>query len=396
MKAPALRLAAALAAALVVAAAPSAHAIIVCDLGGEHVNPANGSTTAGKTGLMRCRDGEGGPLQREQELRNGKFVGLVRFYKDGVLFREHRVNERGNRDGLAREFAATPGAENRVLREETLRDGTTVGIARSWHANGALQRVAFHGDDGREQAAAEFSADGRLSELRCAPAPQLAPSADDAAWCGHRGAPATVDLFGRGGALRGRITHERGERRRVETLYDNGKPREIVEIRADGGSERSFAPDGQPRRERQWSGSGNARSIVLDREFHETGTPSRERRWVPDERGGQLRSEKTWYQNGQLREQHEYRYDGEQPVFTATFFHDNGKPGGEGAFRLAGRYERVPLGVHKRYDESGRLRLELHHDERGRVAREREYDDAGRVKRDDEVFPDGSRKAYAK
>jgi antitoxin component YwqK of YwqJK toxin-antitoxin module len=378
------------------AVAVPAHAIIVCELDGQHVNPANGHTTAGKSGLMRCRDGEGGPLQREQELRDGKFVGLVRFYKDGVLHKEHRVNERGNRDGPAREYAATAGAENRVLREETLRDGTTVGLARSFHPNGTLRRASFHADDGREQAVAEFTADGRLAELRCGPAPQLAPAADDAAWCGHRGTAATVDLFGSGGVLRGRITHERGERRRVESFHDGGKPSEIVEIRADGGRERSFSADGTPRREREWTGSGNTRTTVLEREFHESGTPARERRWTPDKRGARLASEATWYQNGQPRERHEYRYDAEQPVFVATSFHDNGKPSGEGSFRVAGRYERLPLGIHKRYDEAGRLRVELHQDERGRIAREREYDDAGRVKRDDEVFPDGSRKAYAR
>ncbi|MBK7532099.1 MAG: hypothetical protein IPI47_16285, partial [Piscinibacter sp.] len=75
----------------------ASHAVQVCDLAGEHVNPANGHTTAGKTGLMRCREGEGGPLQREQELKDGKFVGVVRFYKNGVLERDYSVNERGNR-----------------------------------------------------------------------------------------------------------------------------------------------------------------------------------------------------------------------------------------------------------------------------------------------------------
>ena len=57
---------------------PLALAVQVCELDGQHVNPSNGATTAGKTGLMRCREGEGGPVVREQELQQGKFMGLVR------------------------------------------------------------------------------------------------------------------------------------------------------------------------------------------------------------------------------------------------------------------------------------------------------------------------------
>src|SRR3982751_523736 len=105
------------------ALATSAHAIQVCELNGQHVNPANGSTTQGKTGLMRCREDDGGPVVREQEIRNGVFMGVVRYYKDGVLEREHNVNEKGNRDGLAREYAATRGSTNQLLREETLSNG---------------------------------------------------------------------------------------------------------------------------------------------------------------------------------------------------------------------------------------------------------------------------------
>ena len=53
-------------------------AVESCELNGEHVNPNNGNTTAGKTGLMRCRDGEGGAVLREQELKGGVFMGVVR------------------------------------------------------------------------------------------------------------------------------------------------------------------------------------------------------------------------------------------------------------------------------------------------------------------------------
>ena len=69
-------------AALACAAVP-ALAVESCELNGAHVNPNNGNTTAGKSGLMRCRDGEGGPVVREQELRGGVFMGVVRFFREG-------------------------------------------------------------------------------------------------------------------------------------------------------------------------------------------------------------------------------------------------------------------------------------------------------------------------
>ena len=115
----------------VVAAAP-ALAVQSCELNGQHVNPDNGNSTAGKTGLMRCRDGEGGPVVREQELQGGVFKGAVRYYNDGQLEKAWSVNERGNRDGVAREYArGADGAKPVLVREETYRDGRTVGIARS-------------------------------------------------------------------------------------------------------------------------------------------------------------------------------------------------------------------------------------------------------------------------
>lgn len=377
------------------------HAVQVCELNGESVNPANGHTTAGKTGLMRCREGEGGLLQREQELQEGKFVGIVRSYKNGVLERDYSVNERGNRDGLSREYAAKPGAKNPLLHEETQRNSRTVGLTRSWYASGTLRRAAFHGDDGNEQAVAEFNEGGQLTELRCGSEPLLAPAADDAAWCGHRGGASSVSLYGSKGDLKGRRVYERGEMRKRESLWEGGRPREVVESDAKGGIERQFAADGTKRRETQWQWLGGIdgskrRVTTLEQEFHDSGTLVRERRWAVGERGGELTSEKRWYLNGQPRDASEYSREGSHALRRDTQFHDNGKPAFEGLWVLEGRYDRQASGVHRSFDEAGRLRMERHHDERGRVTRERELDEAGRITRDDALFEDGSRKAFSR
>ena len=239
---PASRLALALA---VASFAAPAFAIQVCELNGQSVNPSNGYTTEGKTGLMRCREGEAGPIVREQELQQGKFMGVVRYFKDGAVEREHRVNERGNRDGLAREWVrADAGGKSVLVREETYRDGRTTGTARSWYPSGQLRRLSSHGDDDREQAVAEFTPQGQLADLRCAPRPVLGADFDDKTACGHAGAASNVTLYSAKGQPRARISFERGERRKSETLWESGSVRELQESTAAGGVERSFAADG--------------------------------------------------------------------------------------------------------------------------------------------------------
>lgn len=45
---------------LCLAFASQVHAIQVREIDGQSVNPSNGNTTAGKIGLMRCRDADDG------------------------------------------------------------------------------------------------------------------------------------------------------------------------------------------------------------------------------------------------------------------------------------------------------------------------------------------------
>ena len=391
----------ALAALAALALTPLAHAVPSCELNGQRVNPDNGSTTEGKTGLMRCRDGEGGLVLREQELQGGKFMGVVRYYQEGVLQREYHVNEKGNRDGLSREWARPePGAKPVLVREETLRDARTIGIARVWHPTGQLRRVTFYGDDEREQAHAEFTAQGQLADLRCGPKPVLGADFDDKAACGFAGAVSTVTLYNGKGVAKGRLAFDRGESRKSETLWENGAVRESTEQNAAGGVERAFAVDGTKRRETQWTtvpGERPRRITTLDQEFHESGKLVRERRWRPSERGGELQLEATWYLNGQPKTKSEYSVADGRTLRRETSYHDNGRKAFEGAWQgeRGGRAE-LAVGTQQTFDGEGRLRGERSYDERGRIKRERELDERGNVVRDDEVFEDGSRKAVGR
>ncbi len=383
------------------AAAAPARAVESCDLNGQYVNPANGNTTSGRSGLMRCRDGEGGPVVREQELRNGVFMGIVRYFRDGQLEKEHRINERGNRDGLAREYARSEGGAKPVLvREETYRDGRTVGLVRTWFPNGQLRRIAYQGDDDREQAAAEFTAEGKLADLRCAPRAVLGAEADDAHWCGHAGGASNVALFSGRGIAKARISYERGERRRSEQLAGDGIVREQEESSPAGGVRRIFYPDGTRRSEAQWvtlTGDRAGRVQTLEQEFHKSGKLVHERRWRVGERGAEPTLEQYWYLNGQPKNRLEFATVDGRSRRLETAFHDNGMKAFEGAYLVASpRSGEVASGVHRTWDDAGRLRRERFHDEQGRVTRERELDGNGTVGRDDEVFEDGSRKAYGK
>lgn len=337
-----------IAAGLLACGAVSGHAAQVCELNGQSVNPANVDTTAGKSGVMRCREAEGGPVVREEELREGRFMG----------------------------------------------------IARTWYPSGQLKRVVFRNDNGREEAVAEFTTEGKLVELRCAPRAQLVPHADDARWCGHSGAPEAVALYGTSGAAASSVTYERGVLRARETLWPNGKPREQITITGQTHIERTFAEDGVKRREIESirtpsDGTSRPRGFTTrDSEYHESGKLVRERRWAPDTRF--LVVEAQWYLNGQPREKIERVTAEGTTVMRETRFHDNGKPAFEGDYRIVTREPRLPTGVHKRFDVAGHLLAETYHDTRGRITREREFDAQGKVVRDDNVFEDGSRKANSR
>ena len=370
------------------ALAPGALAVQDCELNGQSVNPANGYTTEGKTGIMRCRDRDSGQVVREEELRAGKFVGVVRYYRDGWLEKEFSINDKGNREGLAREFF--PGGK--PAHEETYRNGDTVGVSRSWHANGALKRVTARDDDGREAAFAEFNDHGQLKELRCAERPLMGKDVDDAKLCGHGvREPVMRELYSDGGAVRARVSHLAGRRVRYESLWDNGKPEQQQEIDQDCSVERSFSREGVKRRETRWLAAGNGRVKQSEQEFHESGSLVRERRWL----AGELIGEKTWYLNGQAKTEDRYSKQDGRSVCESAEFHDNGKPSRQGSYLVRNGYRERPVGTHRGYDSEGRLRGESEYDANGRLTRERELDENGRVVRDDAVFEDGSRKAYA-
>ena len=395
------------AAALVAALTTPAFAIQICELNGQAINPNNGAETAGKTGMMRCKDSDTGIVVREHELQNGKDIGLSRYFnKAGQIEREFSVNERGNREGLSREWAsAEPGGKRVLVREETQRNGKSVGVVRTWYPNGERRRLTFYGDDEREQASVEFTTGDKLYDLRCTTRPVFGKDFDDKTACGHAGAVSTVMLYNGKGEATGRLAFERGERRRSESLWDNGRVHELREISTGGVVERVFAEDGTKLREQQWTtlpaadGARPRNVKVLDQEFHTSGKLVHETRWRASDRGADLLNESRWYLNGQPKERTDYTDAGTTRTRREMQYHDNGKLASEGSWVMDNaRNDRFgrESGTHKSYDEQGRVRSERVYDDKGRISREREFDERGTLTRDDEVFEDGSRKSLSR
>jgi antitoxin component YwqK of YwqJK toxin-antitoxin module len=363
------------------ALAPHALAeVLDCDIAGQSVNPNNGATTAGKTGLMRCVDRDSRVLALEEEWRDGRSVGVKRWYEQGRLKREYSVNDVGNRDGREREW----NAQGQLVREGFQANSASVGLHRTWHDNGRLKSAAHWGEPGDERRSEpwsriDFNAQGQLTDLSCGPRPRLD---DEAQRCGHQGKAVLTELFTERGQLAQRVTYERGQLLRQEQYWDDGKPRFVEERQGSHRIARQFSRDGVKRKETVREDGRR----VLEQDFSDRGTLVNEKRWRAD---GELESESEWYLNGQPRQVTSF----ENAMRVERMFHDNGKPSSEGRWRMQGRGRDLPVGAHQSFDSTGRLRAETLFDDKGRPTRERTWDESGRALSDDEVYEDGSRKA---
>ena len=373
---------------MLLGAAGAAHAVQDCELNGQSVSPSNGHSTAGKTGLMRCKDRDSGDVQREQELQNGVFMGVSRYYEHGQRVKDFSVNAKGNMQGLAREYAS--GA---LVREASYRDGSEIGLSRAFYPSGALRRATFYDDAGKEQAFAEFTERGQLYNLRCADRAALAPAADDERWCGFSGAPSNVEFFDAKGRLRSRASFTLGKRLRSETLYDNGTASVQEHIDGTRKTERRWSEDGVKRRETVWQLVDRGSIKLRESEYSDRGTLAREQRWSD---GGVLQSDDTFYLNGQPRSAAVYAGARAARYADVVAFHDNGQRAAQGRYLAGDDAANAPIGVHQSFNARGTLVAESHFDGQGRLTRERSWDDSGQLQRDDEVFEDGSRKAYSK
>lgn len=383
-------------AAMLIAPASAVFAVEDCELNKESVNPANGYTTAGKTGMMKCKDRDSGKLVREQELRAGVYVGLVRYYKDGLLFKEYSVNEKGNTDGKLREFASN----GQVILEENNVNGSTRGLLRAWYPNGVLRRVAFIGEGPRDKASVKYTQDKQLSELECGDKPLLAPHVNDAALCGFQGKTSVVQLYSESGKLKSQFSFLAGLSQQSTYFHDNGKPDTVDELGPKQKTRKVYSDKGVLRKETAWNVTEKPATIEREIEYHESGSKVREQLYALTEKEGRrqnrLIADNSFYLNGQPKRSEKYTVEGKDDVKEVRNYFDNGKLSSLERYVYEGRYRERPIGVHQSFAQNGTLVRESHYDERGRIQRERSWDDGGKLLADDQVYEDGSRKAFSK
>lgn len=361
-------------------------------MNGKSVNPSNGAETAGLTGLLQCRDEDTGKLQREQELHNGKYLGLQRFYdREGRLARERYVNERGNSQGRVAEF----WPNGQLRREESAENGRTQGPVRSFSEQGRLERLSFHAD-GRELFYVEYNAAGQPMRLLC-PAASVLP--EDRKPCGFGGAADTV-LYTSSGTKAAQVRHDQGRLLASTTWDANGLP-----------ASQMLFENGR-RVHRRYS-SENGKAVLREERIHEAGDNA-----LPDRRGalvqsrqwgasGQLVEQSSyaagretlverWYLNGALRERTALAGEGPAARILRELYDDEGRISERERLTAGQR----PAGVQQYFHANGRLAREDDYGEpdargRTRLLTRKEWDESGRLLADDVLLEDGSRQRKA-
>lgn len=388
---------------LLLLASPAAHAVQNCEFAGKPINTSNGAETAGKTGMVRCKERDTGQMAREYELRNGDSVGLSRYFKDGKLVKEFTITANGPHEGLEREWATN----GQLVLEFTNVNGNPRGLRRQWFEDGKPRKVEWLAESGNERdgASVEYREGGtQLASLRCGPKPFLAPHVNDAKLCGFDGgAPSSVNLYGYKGELRSTVVLKAGVEQKSTTYFASGKPQLEEELQQQGTQRRetTFAEDGVKRRERLWDVTGRPALMLREAEYHTSGSLVAERTYAIVESNGRRRSrlatEDRFYLNGQPQQKDVFTPDGNNNELRDTQrYSDQGKLKAQGRYVLEGRYGERPVGVHKRFFANGKTEREETFDAKGNMSRQKVWDESGKPVSDDELFEDGSRKAYAK
>ncbi|QTN28207.1 hypothetical protein HZ993_23740 [Rhodoferax sp. AJA081-3] len=390
-----------LATLLLVLACQPVHAVQDCEFQGKHINTSNGAETAGKTGMVRCKDRSSGLLEREYELRDGKSIGLSRYYREGTLVKEFTITANGPHEGPEREWAKN----GQLVLEFTNVKGNARGLRRQWFEDGKQRKIEWVADHEREGAAVEYNASGQLASLRCGPKPLLAPHVNDAKLCGFERVPSTLNLHSHKGELRSTVVLVAGVEQKATTFFANGKPELEEELLPGGAQKREtiyYAEGGSKRRERLWDVSNGRPALLLrEADFHTSGTLVSERQYqVVDNGNGRKRSrlaaELRFYLNGQPQQKDVYTQEGSVEMRDTQRYTDQGKLKTQGRYVLEGRYGERPVGVHQTFFANGKPEREDSFDTKGKATRQKVWDESGKLLSDDEVFEDGSRKAYSK
>ena len=389
--------------------ASAAWAVPRCEVSGKSVSPYNGSTTEGLTGMMRCKEETTGLPTSDQELRNGVFMGLSRFYDaKGNIQRERMINERGNTDGFEREF----WPDGKLRSESSQNNGSTRGASRRFFETGKIDRASFTLDS-QILASLAWDRDGNLISASCAQASVLP---EDSKPCGFEGKVQTA-LF------------QNGKRRELRTI-EQGKILAATIYRA--ASVQFAAADAEVvigemafQNGQRWhrfynaEGAANGKNVLREERLYEPGRNSQGSDYAVTSSSGRLQWSKAWGANGQLIEH--IRYANGQPnvaerwylngamkeKVTVTLdgggsksvresFDDDGKMTERQSTIAFGANRDQLTGLQQSFHANGKVAVEDTYskpDDQGRtrlVAR-KQWDQNGKLQSDDQILEDGSR-----
>ena len=304
----------------------------------------------------------------------------VRRQHDGAgnLLREFQVDAAGNLQGDLREFYSSG-----VMRYQMAYvDGRRMGLEKFFRPDESLSRMAWIDANGRELAAASFLADGRLSNLQCADRPLL--EGRDRQWCGFAGQASEVVLHGEHGPVR-QESWLRGQLLRRDELDEWGRLRSSFRLLNGQQLTVRYYPTGQLHMESTFRGQTEELREGREKEWAQNGQLVRETLW----QHGQITSSTLWYPDGELKERRFMLREAEQraqPVLRVEQYWENGKLSYRGTQRGG-----VGVGSHERFDEQGRLQLEIRLDSNGAPLLRIEYDpQTGAVLRSEHLPADSS------
>lgn len=156
---------------------------------------------------------------------------------------------------------------------------------------------------------------------------------------------------------------------------------------AGGQQTREYAVNGQLIYEVIENTGSSGAVDAIEREWYDTGTPIRDQQFV----GGKEVKGTVWYMNGQVKEtrvDQTLRGQGGLPGTYVERFSDTG------GLLFSGVYQGQlrPVGVHRQYNEAGKLVREITYDANGTKLSEKTFGPGGTLQGNATYYPDGSRK----
>ena len=382
----------------------------LCQLNGKSVSPYNSATTAGLTGMMRCKDKVTGLMSSAQELRGGVFMGLSRSYDaKGSVQRERMINERGNTEGFDREFWP-----NGKLRSESRQNnGNVRGASRKFYETGKLERASFTLDS-QVLTNLAWDSNGNLTSALCSQASVLP---EDSKPCGFEGKVQTA-LFQNGKRRELRVM-EQGKIL-TATLYRAAGRQSVPAEAAMVVGEQAFQNGQRWHRVFNTDGAANGKNVLREERLYEPGRPSQRNEFSVTFTGGALQWSKAWsaseqliehiryangrpsrterwYLNGAMKEIITVALDGGASKSVRESFDDDGKITERQTTIAFGVMSDQMTGLQQSFHINGKVAIEeifSKPDEQGRtrLVSRKQWDQSGKLQSDDEILEDGSRK----